>query len=560
MSLRAVLTLATRAAAVLPFLSSGALAQYTDLPSTLPCGQRTWVSGATVSPRQDPSDIAVLAFRSSAPPGQVDYLGEGLANGINRRLIRAGLRVRSAWPLRYAEPVSPEEVREFKTMTGADYVLAGEAHPTATGAVRVRAFLFRTSDGARIASEEREAPREQLLELEPLIALSVARRVRPSLSDAARQRIVHHLTRDPFAYERAMLADALAAERTPRSVAEAVLAYSEAVRRDSMFIDAYISLAHAYADLLYHGWAATSSSELQLAQYGLAAANRAIVLDSTAAPAWTARGRLLVLTAPRTPEAAWVAFSHALAYAPRDPSVWRAYGRARLDAGDFSGAEAQLAWAVALDPNHADALSDIGDLRLYRRDYSGACQALNQAIARDPWNPYAYSLRALARLRLSETRDAWGDAETAGRLGLRLVGQAVTAVVDAYARDTAGAAQRLKVYVPRRGSTEVPRSISAWEGRLLALAAVGAGDPDNALGFLQRVRPRSGALWAVMHDPGFDPIRADPRFEQLSALSRPAGARPPMTVLSAQGGQGDNGAQGKRPPAKRTEPRTAAAP
>jgi len=64
----------------------------------------------------------------------------------------------------------------------------------------------------------------------------------------------------------------------------------------------------------------------------------------------------------------------------------------------------------------------------------------------------------------------------------------------------------------------------------------------------------------VMHDPGFDPIRTDPRFEQLSALSRPAGARPPMTVLSAQGGQGDNGAQGKRPPAKRTEPRTAAAP
>jgi len=149
----------------------------------------------------------------------------------------------------------------------------------------------------------------------------------------------------------------------------------------------------------------------------------------------------------------------------------------------------------------------------------------------------------------------------------------VTAVVDAYARDTAGAVRRLRVYAPRRGVTEPLRSLSAWEGRLLALAAVGAGDPDNALGFLQRVRPRSGALWSVMHDPGFDPIRDDPRFVQLTALARPVGARPPVAVsLTAQGARPasspssarhadrGNGAPATRRAAKPAEPRTAAAP
>jgi hypothetical protein len=70
----------------------------------------------------------------------------------------------------------------------------------------------------------------------------------------------------------------------------------------------------------------------------------------------------------------------------------------------------------------------------------------------DERDPYAYALRALVRLRMGETRDAWADAETVALLGRATDGyRGTSAVVDAFAGDTARVRAKLRPFLLARG-------------------------------------------------------------------------------------------------------------
>jgi hypothetical protein len=82
----------------------------------------------------------------------------------------------------------------------------------------------------------------------------------------------------------------------------------------------------------------------------------------------------------------------------------------------------------------------------------------------------------------------------------------------------------------RAGAEALARGVSGTApiepslGTNVAAALLAVGERVRCLDLLERVRPRGAFLWFTLRDPGWDPIRTDPRFQRLVAESRPPGA------------------------------------
>jgi tetratricopeptide (TPR) repeat protein/predicted Ser/Thr protein kinase len=157
------------------------------------------------------------------------------------------------------------------------------------------------------------------------------------------------------------------------------------------------------------------------------------------------------------------------------------------------------------------ALANAAIALLRSRQPAAARRMIDSALAMSPADPEAYALRARANAALGDLRTAWADAEVAERLGDSWQAQTLIATFEARVGERRAAQTRLANLV-KRVSPKVP--FSAKQGSELALAYVAAGDSKRALNALLRTRD-DGTLAATLKDPGFDPIRGEPRFRDI---------------------------------------------
>jgi serine/threonine-protein kinase len=165
------------------------------------------------------------------------------------------------------------------------------------------------------------------------------------------------------------------------------------------------------------------------------------------------------------------------------------------------------------------ALADAAIALLRSRQPDAARRMIDSALAMSPTDPEAYALRARANAARGDLRGAWADAEVTERLGDDWQAQTLIASFEARVGETRAAKDRLALLV-KRVPPKVP--FTAKQGSQLALAYVAAGDTKRALNALLRTRD-DGSLAASLKDPGFDPIRGEPRFRDILRAVAPDG-------------------------------------
>ena len=464
------------------------------------------------------NSVAVLYFDNLSRDSSDAYLAEGLTEEL---ITRLGDIPRLTVKSRYA-------VRRYRGETDVDPAAIGRTLSVAylvTGSVqragevlRVRCELARATTGNRVWGQEYERGDGDILAVTTDIARRVATGVAGRLLPGERAVLDARPTQNPGAYRDLVSGDVLLARRTPASVRSAIAEYQAATRLDPNLVAAWARIGLAYAIWLDWGWSddgLVPPDSFLVA--GVAAAARALALDSLSSDAWLAWGYLQIFAHPR----------------------------------DFAGAEAGMRRAVALNPRNAEAWSQLGDLLGYLQRDSEMAEPMRRALAIEPGRPItllnlgaiaapplalalldsaiaiepgfhnAYRVRARTKYLLHDTAGARADFATYAGLappGTEWIARADRVGALRALGDTAEAtalARRMRAELPATGR------IAIRVGSSLAPALVAIGDTAGALDVVERMQP-GALLWQFLfknvnlRDPALPP-----RVRELMDESRP---------------------------------------
>lgn len=170
--------------------------------------------------------------------------------------------------------------------------------------------------------------------------------------------------------------------RTPDGLRRAIAAFGEAIAADSAYAPAFAGLSAAYALALTYRYA-IGLDGFSAAGMSLAAANRAIVLDSALAAAWAARGYIGALSgAP--PELGVSDFERARALQPNAPNIPSWSARVLAQTGEIESAFREAQRAVALDPLASGRRIAVAYLALHLGRYELAVTEARRARELEP--------------------------------------------------------------------------------------------------------------------------------------------------------------------------------
>ncbi len=468
------------------------------------------------------NSVAVLYFDNLSRDTADAYLADGLTEEIIDRLgAIERLQVKGRTWVRRLQVGIPGDPAALARALRVRYVVEGSVR-RAGSRVRVSARLVRTDDGFRVWGQDYERAAADLLSLQAEIARAVATAIAGTLVPAERAAIAARPTRSPEANEHFLRGNYYAGQRTPAACSRALEEYQAAVRLDPGFAEAFVGIARCYESFLYGGYPGTQSERLLASAE--AAVHEALRLDSTSSNAWRTQAVMLTYQNPRTYVGVLPAIERAIALNARNADAHAVHGGLLLELGRDSEAAAAYHQALSLEPERPQTLNALSDISFRQRRYREALQWADSALRIDPGYYWAHYSRATSQMLLGDTAEARREAETGIRLsgGDTRQGEQVLARLDWWAGDTAGARARAERIVREVLSLESGGQLWTVDAGLRAAdVLIIIGDNDRALDVLEGIRPRGVYLAFGLRYPGYDPLRADPRFQRLLEESRP---------------------------------------
>lgn len=279
----------------------------------------------------------------------------------------------------------------------------------------------------------------------------------------------------------------------------------DVIRQAPEFADAYVLLARAKRDLVYHDPLVEYSASEELA----ALLEKAIELDPTSSAAHELFGNILFFV-DRNHEQARKHLEKALELDPNNATAHHVYGLFLLAHGEFDQSHKHIVTARKLDPLYYSVASVAWVLAMQGR-HEEAWQETKKLLSYRP-DELQYHRSAL---RLFE---ASGDEKKAYHHLRKILELAKYSSEELITLDTTFAQDRLAgVYSWLAYTRADSRDIGFYPPPLsFARFAIAAGQYDDAFIWLreaQQHRQRQ-LLWLAV-DPKYDPIREDPRFKML---------------------------------------------
>ncbi len=461
-------------------------------------------------PRIPQGSIAVLPFVSVSPEDDREFFSAGVTEEIITHLSAVpDLKVISRTSaMRYKG--SDRSLREIADELGVAHILEGSVRQADDG-VRISVQLIDPESEYQLWSSSYDGELADIFGLQERIAQEVVRALETKLGARGDVSPARRGTRDPEALELFLRARHLWTARTREGHDRAQAFFEAAIERDSAYADAYAGLA--FTHLTRHQLDFSGAPEDEAYSRIKWAAERALALDESSADAHAA-----------------LAVTH----------WWQR---------NWPGAERELLRALELNPGHAAARTWYALLLQGWGRPEEAMREIRRAHDVDPFAPVTsvtYASFLCNAGRYDRAIEQWQEALDLGvswwmgRSGIAMCyvqagrsGQAIRVmreVVEEQPR-TSGLLADLAYVLAAAGDREEAVAIlsrARQDGSApfnIARAYVALNQPDSAFAWLRR-SPWQWPHRANRFDPALDPLRADPRFEELSArVERDLGIR-----------------------------------
>jgi len=454
-----------------------------------------------------PRSVVVLPFRNLAQSADEDYLVYGLTDELTTNFARStSLRVisqRSA--MRYKD--SQEPIQQIARALNVDAVVEG-SYLRVGNRVRITVQLLDAHDDRHLWAQMYDENDKHLLAMQDQVTEDIAQQVAIALGSSftrSKLRAVNPQAREDYLRGRYFWN-----QRTLPAITTSVKYYTDAIRTDPDYAEAYAALAEAYVLLGSNDDPAAYDNFLK-AQY---AAERALDLDSSLGAAHTALGAIKV-------ERDWdwggaeEEYRRALQLSPADATAhhWHSLHLSRM--GRFNEAEIEIQHALALDPLSLIVNTDAAETAYWARDPQKALTRVERVLAFNPDFASAHVTKGEILEQLHQYEQAEAEFETARRL---LASGALLDAFRAHAMSLGGKTAEALNLVKQ---LEAGWPINHVSGAFIALAYCGLRQQDLAMKWFDvAYQRRENGMGLIAIDPVYDGCRSDPRFVDLEKRMR----------------------------------------
>ena len=452
----------------------------------------------------DVPSIAVLPFDNMSADPEQQYFCEGMAEEIINALAALdGLHVASRTSAFLAKE-KRFDIAEIGRSLKVGAVLEGSVRK-AGNRLRVTAQLINVSDGYHLWSDRYDRELDDVFAVQDEIAQSVVGKLKVKLIGKQDAPAVKRPTENLEAYNLLLRGRYYLVRMTGAALEKSRECFTQvlAVEPDNAQAHAGIALANVWLATI--GFAAP----LRVMPMAKEAALKSLALDETTAEAHAALALVLDVY-ERNRSAAEREYSRALELNPGDTLARGYYANflAREGRADASIAEARD--CVERDPLAFSNWSQL-PMNLYMaRRYDAAVEESRAGIELEPaYHPFYWSLGlALACLGRHE--------ETVEALRQATVRAPNDPVSQAYLGWALGLAGQREEALTVRTDLERRRTQAYFSAVLIAMVNVGLDERERAISWLQEAAEERDALLPHLNVwPGLDPLRSDPRFQDL---------------------------------------------
>jgi DNA-binding winged helix-turn-helix (wHTH) protein/Tfp pilus assembly protein PilF len=294
-------------------------------------------------------------------------------------------------------------------------------------------------------------------------------------------------------------------KRTVAGFQQAIESFHQATAIDPNYAPAYAGLANSYTLLTAYS---SASSTLYIPQ-ARAAALRALELDENLAEAHTALA-LIVQNHDWDWQTSEREYRRAIELNPNYPTAHHWYAEHLMWMGRFDEALHESERASQLDPLSLIIATDHGAILYYSRQYDRAIEHLRTVLRKDPNFVRAPGIITYAYVEKGMFAQALADAEILRRFyGEGPWHWSLLAYIYGRAGQLERARHELEKLEKLSRHEQVDLVSMLW-------AHLGMGDKEEALADLEKAYSEHfGILVTLKVEPAYDPLRSDPRFQDL---------------------------------------------
>ncbi len=442
------------------------------------------------------NSVAVLPFVNVGGNAGEEYFSDGLSEELRATLARnAGLQVMAQASTAQFRDRSKDAVT-IAGKLGVAFLLDGSVRRQGD-TVRVAADLIDGRTGFSRWSEIFERALQDIFAVQSEIAGRVAEELQARVASAGGGGTANLAAFDAYLRGRALY-DLSADEASERA---ALAQFDAAIAADPGFAAAHAARARSLTAIANQYGAVGQLAALYDA--AVAAAERAIALAPDLADAHSTLGFTL-FQGRLDARAARAPYERSRELGAGEATVMARYAQYSARCGRVREAREAMQRALLLDPLNPLIHRAAGSIEYAARDWAAAIPPARKALEMNPRMSRAHAAIGDALLmlgRLEEARDAYAAEPVAD---FRLAGIAVVArrLGDAAAAQSALA--ELETGLGDRVLYQQAQVHAQW------------GDRDGAIGRLQRaLAAGDSGLVYLRNDPLLDPLRDDPRFEDL---------------------------------------------